>query len=61
MTYYPNSIEIAQKLLSQQGEIIDLKARIDKARKILTEDCIANDCIGDVGPAIIAALEGKDG
>lgn len=37
MTYYSNSIEIAQKLLSQQGEINALKARIDAALKLCDE------------------------
>lgn len=35
MTYYSNAIEIAQKLLSQQGEIIDLSARIKAALTLI--------------------------
>jgi hypothetical protein len=44
MADYPNSLEIAQKLLDQQGEINELRAKVAKVRDIHTEFKIYEEC-----------------
>jgi hypothetical protein len=46
MADYPNSLEIAQKLLDQQGEINELRAKVAKVRDIHTEFKIYVDAAG---------------
>jgi hypothetical protein len=44
MPEYVNSLEIAQKLLDQQGEINDLRAKVAKVRDIHAEFKIYEEC-----------------